>query len=154
MNVDTIITVASAVVAVTVALIIALQRLGVIAPPKPASKRSDPPAAGRTLPPPQPQPKAPQPALTTTARHELDGSLGRMRCDGHGELVAGQTGTVTEVRELRREVRDGFEAIGERLEKLLEWKGGIDARALALERDVGRLNSMARGGLTPRRVDP
>jgi hypothetical protein len=152
-NVDTIITVASAVVAVTVALIIALQRLGVIAPPKPASKRSDPPAAGRTLPPAAPTQAAPA-ALTTTARHELDGSLGRMRCDGHGELVAGQTGTVTEVRELRREVRDGFEAIGERLEKLLEWKGGIDARALALERDVGRLNSMARGGLTPRRVDP
>ncbi|MFA6167006.1 MAG: hypothetical protein WC700_10335 [Gemmatimonadaceae bacterium] len=147
--------VSSAVVATAVALLVVLQRLGIIGPPAPGSKGAHrlEAKAGlpyRSLPPPAhrpPEQAPPAPSMQVTGRHDLDGSLGKMRCDGHGELVAGQVGAVTELRELRREIRDGFETIGERLDKLGEWKGGADARLAAAERELGRLNSgPTRGG--------
>lgn len=126
--------VVSIVVAVLAGTLAALQRLGVlsVAHRKP---RTDPPPAVTVA------------ARTAgfdpgdTGRFQALSSLGQMRCDAHQAITGEQTAILAELRDMRRESRDAFEVMTEKLDVLLMWRGAIEARLTAVEREVERLRN-------------
>lgn len=101
-----------------------------------------------------------------TGSYDRANSIGTLRCDGHAALVdaldetrsaiqaaasaasMASAGTMRLEETMRREseaTREVVTKLSEKFESLGEWKGGVAARLIAVERDVGHLRTV-RGG--------